>query len=38
MQLLLLGSPLQIVISNNDVRAEGIMFGLIISATFHIYK
>ncbi len=35
---LILGSSLHVVISNNDVRAEGVMLGLIVGATYHILK
>ena len=34
----ILGSALHIIISNNDVRAEALLVGLLIGATYHIHK
>ncbi|MDW7690736.1 glycosyltransferase family 39 protein [Flammeovirgaceae bacterium SG7u.111] len=35
---IILGSSLHIIISNNDVRAEAILMGLIMGAIYHMYK
>ena len=35
---LILGSALHIIISNNDVRAEAILLGLIVPALYYLYK
>jgi len=35
---LILASSLHIIISNNDVRAESILIGLLMGATYYIYK
>jgi len=38
LSVLILGSSLHIVISNNDTRAEAILLGLIMGAVYHMYK
>lgn len=38
LSVLILGSSLHIVISNNDTRAEAILLGLIMGAVYHTYK
>jgi 4-amino-4-deoxy-L-arabinose transferase-like glycosyltransferase len=38
LSVLILGSSLHIVISNNDTRAEAILLGLIMGAVYYMYK
>lgn len=38
LSVLILGSSLHIVISNNDTRAEAILLGLIMGAVYHMHK
>lgn len=38
LSVLILGSSLHIVISNNDVRAEAILMGLLMGAVYHLYR
>ena len=35
---LIFGSALHIIISNNDVRAEAILMGLLVAAVYHMYQ
>ena len=36
--VLILGSSLHIIVSNNDTRAEAILLGLLTGAVYHLYK